>query len=202
MARHRRRQEWHKEVRRGVGVNVKAFFREHGNGGSILMWRLIFSLLLAFAAWGQTTHPILAVGSPAPDFSLPGVDGKIHRLADYAASPVLVVVFTCNHCPIAQMYEQRIQQLETAYGHRGVAIVAIQPNDPKAIRIDELDSSDISDSLDVSTNISIIHIFTTAKRNRSRAPTVRKPLLTSSSSTRIANYVTKAAWITAIARKW
>jgi peroxiredoxin len=112
------------------------------------MWRLIFSLLVAFAAWGQTPHPILAVGSPAPDFSLPGVDGKIHRLADYAASPVLVVVFTCNHCPIAQMYEERIQQLETDYGARGVAIVAIQPNDPKAIRIDELDSSDTSDSLD------------------------------------------------------
>src|SRR6267143_4468918 len=112
------------------------------------MWRLTFSLLLAFATWGQTTHPILAVGSAAPDFSLPGVDGKIHRLADYAASPVLVVVFTCNHCPIAQMYEERIEQLETDYSRRGVAIVAIQPNDPKAIRIDELDSSDISDSLD------------------------------------------------------
>ena len=112
------------------------------------MWRLIFSLLLAFAAWGQTTHPILAVGSRAPDFSLPGVDGRVHRLADYAASPVLVVVFTCNHCPIAQMYEERIQQLETDYRHRGLSIVAIQPNDPKAIRIDELDSSDISDSLD------------------------------------------------------
>src|SRR5246127_5118575 len=112
------------------------------------MWRLIFSLLLAFAAWGQTTHPILAVGSPAPDFSLPGVDGKIHRLSDYAASPVLVVVFTCNHCPIAQMYEQRIQQLEQDYRGHGVAVVGIQPNDPRAIRIDELDSSDISDSLD------------------------------------------------------
>src|ERR1700719_3606592 len=112
------------------------------------MWRLIFSLLVAFATWGQTTHPILTLGSAAPDFSLAGVDGKIHRLADYAASPVLVVVFSCNHCPIAQMYEERIQQLETDYSHRGVAIVAIQPNDPKAIRIDELDSSDISDSLD------------------------------------------------------
>lgn len=112
------------------------------------MWRLIFSLLLAFSAWGQATHPTLAIGSLAPDFSLPGVDGKIHRLADYADNPVLVVVFTCNHCPIAQMYEQRIQQLETDYRRHGVAIVAIQPNDPKAIRIDELDSSDISDSLD------------------------------------------------------
>lgn len=112
------------------------------------MWRLIFSLALAIAVWGQTSHPILPLGSPAPDFSLPGVDGKIHRLADYAASPILAVVFTCNHCPIAQMYEQRIQQLETDYRDRGVAVVAIQPNDPKAIRIDELDSSDISDTLD------------------------------------------------------
>jgi peroxiredoxin len=112
------------------------------------MWRLIFPLLLASAVWGQASHPILAVGSPAPDFSLPGVDGKTHRLADYAGSPVLVIVFTCNHCPIAQMYEQRIQQLETDYHDRGVAVVAIQPNDPKAIRIDELDSSDLSDSLE------------------------------------------------------
>jgi len=112
------------------------------------MWRLIFPLLLASAVWGQASHPILAVGSPAPDFSLPGVDGKTHRLADYAGSPVLVIVFTCNHCPIAQMYEQRIQQLETEYHDRGVAVVAIQPNDPKAIRIDELDSSDLSDSLE------------------------------------------------------
>ena len=112
------------------------------------MWRLIFPLLLAISASAETKHPILAIGSPAPDFSLPGVDGKTHRLADYASSPVLVVVFTCNHCPIAQMYEQRIEQLQADYRERGVAVVAIQPNDPKAIRIDELDSSDISDTLD------------------------------------------------------
>jgi peroxiredoxin len=112
------------------------------------MWRLIFSLLAASAASAQASHPILALGSSAPDFSLPGVDGKNHSLADYARSPILVVAFTCNHCPIAQMYEQRIQQLETDYRDRGVAVVAIEPNDPKALRIDELDSSDISDSLD------------------------------------------------------
>ena len=112
------------------------------------MWRLIFSLLLATAAWGQTSHPILAIGSPAPDFSLPGIDGKIHRLADYSASPILVIVFTCNHCPIAQMYEQRIQLLDSDYRNHGVALVAIQPNDPKALRIDELDSSDLGDTLE------------------------------------------------------
>jgi peroxiredoxin len=93
-------------------------------------------------------HPILALGSQAPDFSLPGVDGKTHKLAEYASSPVLVVVFMCNHCPIAQMYEVRVQALADDYRDRGVAVVAIEPNDPKAIRIDELDSSDISDSLE------------------------------------------------------
>ena len=112
------------------------------------MWRLICLFLLTFPAWGQNAHPILPLGSSAPDFSLPGVDGKVHSLADYGSSPILVVVFTCNHCPIAQMYEQRIQQLEADYRDRGVAVVAIQPNDPKAIRIDELDSSDLSDSLE------------------------------------------------------
>jgi peroxiredoxin len=112
------------------------------------MLRVFSLIVLASVAWAQQAHPILALGSPAPNFELPGVDGATHKLADYASSPVLVVVFTCNHCPIAQMYERRITQLVTDYKDRGVAVVAIQPNDPTAIRIDELDSSDISDSLE------------------------------------------------------
>ena len=68
-------------------------------------------LLLSAPLWAQPAHPILALDSPAPDFALPGVDGKVHELSDYAGSPVLVVIFTCNHCPIAQMYERRIEQL-------------------------------------------------------------------------------------------
>ena len=111
------------------------------------MRKLVLFLLLSITAGAQERHPILALGSPAPDFALMGVDGKVHRLNDYAASPVLAVVFMCNHCPIAQMYEARVQQLADDYRDRGVAVVAIQPNDPKAIRIDELDSSDVSDSL-------------------------------------------------------
>jgi len=112
------------------------------------MWKVFAFLILALTASVQETHPILALGSPAPNFELPGVDGAIHKLADYSSSAVLVVVFTCNHCPIAQMYEGRIAQLAGDYKDRGVAVVAIQPNDPQAIRIDELDSSDISDSLE------------------------------------------------------
>src|SRR5713226_6853518 len=112
------------------------------------MSRFLIFLMLALTASGQEAHPVLALGSPAPNFELPGVDGAIHKLVDYSSSPILVVVFTCNHCPIAQMYERRIQQLALDYREKGVAVVAIQPNDPKAIRIDELDSSDISDSLE------------------------------------------------------
>src|ERR1700677_2109030 len=112
------------------------------------MWKLLAVLLLTLGTISaEEVHPTLALGSPAPDFSLPGVDGQIHKLSDYASSPVLVVAFTCNHCPIAQMYEKRIQQLATDYKDKGIAVVAIQGNDPQAIRIDELDSSDVSDTL-------------------------------------------------------
>src|ERR1700693_2803284 len=113
-----------------------------------MMWRILILVTFSLGVWAQESHPILAQGSPAPNFELPGVDGMTHKLADYAASPVLVVVFACNHCPISQMYERRIAQLSADYKDRGVAVVAIEPNDPKAIVIDELDSSDISDSLE------------------------------------------------------
>lgn len=113
------------------------------------MRKLFITLLLSVLAVPLVaeSHPILALGSPAPNFNLPGVDGKMHKLSDYAKSPVLAIIFTCNHCPIAQMYEQRIEKLYEDYGRRGVAVVAIEGNDPKAIRIDELDSSDMSDTL-------------------------------------------------------
>src|ERR1041385_5178308 len=94
----------------------------------------------------EENPPTLAIGAPAPDFALPGVDGKTHNLSEFSGSKVLVVVFTCNHCPTAQLYEGRIKQLATNYGNRGVALVAIQPNDPKAIRLDELGYTDLSDS--------------------------------------------------------
>jgi peroxiredoxin len=111
------------------------------------MWKPFSLLLVACLAIAADQHPTLALQSKAPNFSLPGIDGKIHRLSDYAPDKVLVVIFTCNHCPIAQMYETRITQLVADFGGKGVGIVAIQPNDPKAIRVDELDSSDISDTL-------------------------------------------------------
>ena len=113
---------------------------------SMLRWLGLMGVMLA--AQAASNHPILQPGSKAPDFTLPGIDGKTHSLADYASSPALVIVFTCNHCPIAQVYERRISQLAADYGKRGVAVVAIQPNAPEALRVDELDCSDISDSLE------------------------------------------------------
>jgi thiol-disulfide isomerase/thioredoxin len=91
-------------------------------------------------------HPVLAIGSPAPDFALPGVDGETHRLADFADAKVLAVVFQCNHCPISQLYEARIQQLAADYRDKGVALVAISPNSPSALRLEDLDHSDVGDS--------------------------------------------------------
>ena len=57
----------------------------------------------------------MPIGSPAPDFTLPGTDGRAHSLADYAGSRVLVMVFTCNHCPASQLYEARLSKLYEDY---------------------------------------------------------------------------------------
>ncbi len=92
--------------------------------------------------------PTLALGAPAPTFKLPGVDGKEWSLESFAAARLLAVVFTCNHCPTAQAYEVRIKKLVEDYRAKGVAVVAISPNDPKAVRLDELGYSDLSDSLE------------------------------------------------------
>jgi peroxiredoxin len=90
----------------------------------------------------------LPVGSAAPDFQLPGVDGKTYRLLDFAGAKVLVVIFTCNHCPTAQAYEGRIARLHGDYRDKGVAVVAISPNDPAAVRLDELGYTDLGDSFE------------------------------------------------------
>jgi peroxiredoxin len=95
----------------------------------------------------ENTPSVLAIGASAPDFCLPGTDGKVHCLKDYASARILVVIFTCNHCPTAQLYETRIKQLVSDYQDRGVAFVAINPNNPTAICLDEQGYTDLSDSL-------------------------------------------------------
>ncbi len=93
-------------------------------------------------------HPTLAIGAAAPDFCLPGIDGKTHCLKDYAGSKVLVVAFICNHCPTSQLYETRIKQLTEDYNDKGVALVAIEPNAPDAVLLNEMGYTDVGDSLD------------------------------------------------------
>jgi len=113
---------------------------------SAAMAMVLLTASLALSASGSPKT--LEIGLSAPDFNLPGVDGKNHKLADYAKAEVLVIIFTCNHCPTAQAYEERIKRLAADYKHKGVALVAISSNDPKAVRLDELGYSDMNDSLE------------------------------------------------------
>ncbi len=95
----------------------------------------------------DAAYPVLPIGSPLPDFALPGIDGKTHKSGDYAKSKLLAVVFESNHCPVSQLYEARIEKLHDEYKAKGVTFVAINPNNPKTVRLDELGYTDVTDSL-------------------------------------------------------
>ena len=92
--------------------------------------------------------PPLAIGAPAPDFSLPGIDGKTYTLASFKDAKALVVVFTAVHCPTAEVYEGRLKRLVADYKPKGVAFAVIQPNNAKAVRLDEMGYTDLGDSLE------------------------------------------------------
>ena len=111
----------------------------------------LLAVALAFLsslARADDNLPTLALGAKAPDFKLPDVDGKTYTLKDFEKSPVLVVLFTCNHCPTAQAYEDRVKAIVNDYRDKGVALVAISPNDPKSVRLDELGYTDLGDSFE------------------------------------------------------
>jgi peroxiredoxin len=117
------------------------------------MWTfLIAALALVGPTGAAVADPpglkTLPIGAAAPDFRLPGVDGKSYSLQDFAGAKVLVVIFTCNHCPTAQAYEDRIARLHADSRNKGVAVVAISPNDPAAVRLDELGYTDLGDSFE------------------------------------------------------
>ena len=112
---------------------------------------LICLLVLCYTARmnSQTTHPepkTLDIGVKAPDFSLRGIDGKIYSLKDFDKTSVLVVIFSCNHCPTAQAYEDRIIAISNDYKSKGVELVMISPNSVKALNYSELGYSDMGDS--------------------------------------------------------
>src|SRR5919201_2418661 len=64
-----------------------------------------------------------------PPFSLPGVDGRVHSLEDYADAEVLVLIQSCNHCPYVQNWEGRMVAIQRDYTDRGVRLVAVNSND-------------------------------------------------------------------------
>ena len=82
----------------------------------------------------------LTIGELAPDFTLPGVDGRAHGLTDFADKAVLLVVFSCNHCPYVQAYEDRLIAIQRDYAARGVQVVAINSNDDRNYPEDNFDS--------------------------------------------------------------
>ena len=92
-------------------------------------------------------HP-LDLGSKAPNFNLPATDGNYYSLDDFDSSSVLVVIFTCNHCPTAQAYESRMIQITDDYKDKSVQIIAISPNSPLGVMYEELGYSDLNDDFD------------------------------------------------------
>ena len=107
----------------------------------------LFLALVAEAALSAEVKT-LEIGAQAPDFDLPGTDGKTHSLATYEDAKLLGILFTCNHCPSAQGAESRIKSIVADYGDKGFQLVAVSPNDPESVRLNELGYSVYGDSLE------------------------------------------------------
>lgn len=92
--------------------------------------------LLLFSATAPSGY---VVGDKADDFSLLNVDGKKVSLSDYKDVKGYIVIFTCNHCPYAQMYEERIIALHNKYKPKGFPVIAINPNSPLIVPEDSFE---------------------------------------------------------------
>jgi peroxiredoxin len=111
----------------------------------VLSLLMLVSPVLAVAEEGLAD---LKIGDPAPDFSLPGIDGKTWTLADFKEGKVLVVFFTSNHCPTSHGAADRIKSFLDDYRSKGMAFVAINPNHPDGLSIDELGYSKYNDGFE------------------------------------------------------
>lgn len=114
----------------------------------IILFVVGVNFSFAFSKKPIADYPTLPIGATAPDFLLPGVDGKTYSLNDFKDSELLMIIFTCVHCPTAQVYEDNIKSIVSEYRSKGVAVVAISPNDPSSIRLDELGYTDLSDGFE------------------------------------------------------
>ncbi|MBC7451566.1 MAG: thioredoxin family protein [Cytophagales bacterium] len=87
---------------------------------------------LLMASFTSTTEDIPAgykPGDKATDFKLKNINDKIVSLADYSTAKGFIVVFTCNHCPYAIAYEDRVEAIDKKYASKGYPVIAINPND-------------------------------------------------------------------------
>ncbi len=109
---------------------------------------IIVTVLFGWAGVSSAAEPppTLTIGSALPAFSLPGIDGKTYTDQSFKDSNILVLVFTCPHCPTAQAYQERIKRLVNEYSPKGVKLVAINPNHADAVRLDEMAYTDVGDS--------------------------------------------------------
>src|SRR3954470_18483917 len=115
------------------------------------MRSLLLSLFVAsslFAAEQPAGLADLKIGDAAPDFSLPGIDDKTHQLAEYKGAKLLMIAFISNHCPDSHASEQRIKQLVTELRGQSFQLVAINPNNPDGLRLDELGYSKYNDGFE------------------------------------------------------
>lgn len=107
----------------------------------------LIALALTLATHAEDVTPIKP-GTAAPDFKLPGIDDKVHTLADYKKPDVLMVAFLSNHCPTSHAVEARLKKLLSDYKGKGFGLVAINPNNPIGLRPDELGYSKYNDSFE------------------------------------------------------
>lgn len=103
---------------------------------SITFSMLCFMVLASFSSGITGYQP----GDKAIDFKLKSVDGKFYSMADYKDAKGFIVIFTCNHCPFAIAYEDRIIDLHKKYAPKGYVVLAINPNDPA---VQEADSYEL-----------------------------------------------------------
>jgi len=82
----------------------------------------------------------LSPGDRAPEFNLKNVDGEMVSLSDAAGEKGAILIFTCNGCPVAKAYEQRIIELDKKYRNQGYPVIAVNPNDPEVTPVDSYEN--------------------------------------------------------------
>lgn len=138
---------------KNISYIFRLIFTGLNNNDNIIIVRIkiliILLLFLSGFSLARAEDPkTLEIGVSAPAFSLLGIDGKTYTLNSFSKEKILVIIFTANHCPTAQAYEERIDRLYNEFKPEGVGFVLISPNDPQAVCLEELGYTDLADSFE------------------------------------------------------